>query len=903
MKGDGGRPDPVFSPKTCRIELMPLLPKIESLCKAAAMVDPNDLPALTSVHDQLIGLGPELAAPDYEAVLRCVEHTKSLIEQIVLRETQDAAATFDQVLKGIEYAQAAINAGQRGEPVSSAGPSPFASESGAGKIKIDETVLAAWLAESGHTLDSIEESVIAIGGEGDVTAPMGELRRRLHTVKGECGAIPLPEAQRVCHQAESYIDACEKSGRAFPADAMLSLVDWFREYVTGLRKSSTFAAPSAEALIASMDVVAMSPASASPDPAPANEGVADSRAENPQPDWGATSGAEDPTPVSFPADAEVGDCLAEFLAESREHITNSEQALLSLEKDPREPELVNTVFRAFHTIKGVAGFMNLAPIVKLAHHGECLLDNARSGKLVLNSASLDAILKGCDLLGQLLSMLEGGKAPTKGRFAAVIEQLDRATSGGGAPVKAAAPAPTPAAVGAPVLETPKALAPAPIASVSADKPTARPAAKDEESEAPAATAAGAAGAPRTAAKPAEQTVKVSTGRMDMLVDMVGELVIAQQMVVQDPRVRTINEQRVQRNLAMVGKIIRDLQAVSMALRMVPIKATFQRMTRIVRDVSAKAGKRIALHTEGEDVELDRNVVEVIADPLVHMIRNACDHGVEGPEARKAAGKPEMGNISLRAFHSGGSIVIEIEDDGKGLVREKILSKAVEKGIYTPDRPLDEIPDSEVYNLVFLPGFSTAEKVTDISGRGVGMDVVKRNIESLRGKVEIRSTPGKGTVFSMRLPLTMAIIDGMVVRVGTQRYVIPTLSVERSFRPGGKDLHTVVGKGEMAMVRGGLLPIHRLDGVLEHEGADGSAAVDLLVVVESQNARACLAVDEIIGQQQVVIKSLGLATGPICGVSGGAILGDGRVALILDVGGILTKATKATGRASDASGGI
>jgi two-component system chemotaxis sensor kinase CheA len=229
----------------------------------------------------------------------------------------------------------------------------------------------------------------------------------------------------------------------------------------------------------------------------------------------------------------------------------------------------------------------------------------------------------------------------------------------------------------------------------------------------------------------------------------------------------------------------------------------------------------------------------------------------------------------------------VQDDGKGLDRDKIIKKAIEKGIYSPDRPVSEISDAEAYNLVFLPGFSTAEKVTDMSGRGVGMDVVRRNIEALRGKVEIFSTPGKGTTFSMKLPLTIAIIDGMVVRVGSDRYVIPTLSIERTFRPDAAHLHSVVGRGRTAMVRDRLLPVFRLAELLGHDA--GPADNELLVVVENQERRACFAVNEIIGQQQVVIKSLGQGTRPIRGVSGGAILGDGRVALILDVGGILSQA--------------
>ncbi len=857
---------------------MSLIPKIESLCKAAVLTDPSDLQALAAMHDQLTSLGEELSASDLDSIAECVDRASRLVEQIVLRETQDEQAALALVRRGIEYAQNAVLAEQRGQTLSEIGPSPFNNEAGTGTESagtINTELLSAWLNDCGKTLDGLVATARGAASGDDTQAAAAEARRHLHTLKGECGVIPLHTAQHLCGAAEAALDRCVDTGTPFPTELVLSVADWMIRYTNDLRNNPAAAAPEHTHLAANLGDVAPSVPSGRSTTTPATTRTAGSQTQsNELPDDG------DPTPVAFPADADTGTMLAEFLTESREHLANAEQALLQLEKQPDNLELINTVFRAFHTIKGVAGFMNLKPIVSLAHEGECLLDAARGGSLSLNSGNLDLILKACDLLSQLLAALEGAAAPTTGRFNSLVHRLGRAVKGEDSEPQLATPSGN----------TTKGTAPREAAqyieATTETKTDARPSSASTE---PAAKT----GAPATTnSKATDQTVKVSTGRMDTLVDLVGELVIAQQMVVQDPAIRTKTDQRLQRNLSMVGKIIRDLQAVSMSLRMVPIKATFQKMARLVRDVSAKAGKQILLHTEGEDVELDRNVVEVIADPLVHMVRNASDHGVETPEARKAAGKPESGNIWLRAYHSGGSIVVEIEDDGKGLSRERIVAKAIEKGIYTPDRPVADIPDAEVFNLIFLPGFSTAEKVTDISGRGVGMDVVRRNIEALRGKIDIRSTAGKGTVFSMRLPLTMAIIDGMVVRVGSQRYVIPTLSIERSFRPQPKDLHSVVGKGEMAMVRGGLLPIYRLHQVLGHDTSGRASSGDLLIVVESQDTRACLAADEIIGQQQVVIKTLGQATQAIRGVSGGAILGDGRVALILDIGGILKEATAA-----------
>jgi len=876
-----------------------LLPIINEIAKASVLTDEQDLPALVGIHDRLRSLCTDMASSDLSIVTDCLEHAAELIEEIVHRETQDAVAALDMVRRGIEFAQSVVAADQEGRPVGEVGPSPYSAKGSSPRASeaIDPELLASWIMECGHTLGELEAQVVIADSAANSPDVVAEIRRRLHTIKGECGVLSLHTAQKLCHEAESCIDRCIGEGLSVPASAVLALIDWMRDYLADLSRDAHSPAPDHTAIIALFSP----PAETTASPAPA---VASTKAALPPAHAPAEvlPAAVDNSLIVLVADGDMKDNLNDFLCESREHISNSEQALLELEKNLGDKELINTVFRAFHTIKGVAGFMNLGPIVSLAHSAEYLLDSARNDKIALNSQYLSIILRTCDLMGQMIRVFEGGTAPTNGQLKSLIEQLERAVRGdlsgsGVAEVKAAAPVVSsgtvatataggaPTSAGGPASATANASAPATSTAASTAPAANGPAAAAAASEAPAASGM----------KRADQTVKVSTGRMDVLVDMVGELVIAQQMVVQDPAVRGLHEQRLQRNLTMVGKIIRDLQEVSMSLRMVPVKATFQKMARLVRDVSAKASKHITLHTEGEDVELDRNVVEEIADPLVHMIRNSCDHGIESGEARKAAGKLESGNVWLRAFHSGGSIVIEIEDDGKGLDRARIIAKAVEKGIYTPDRPVADIPDSEVFNLIFLPGFSTAEKVTDLSGRGVGMDVVRRNIEALRGKIDIRSTAGKGTTFSMRLPLTMAIIDGMVVRVGKQRYVIPTLSIERSFRPQPKDIHTVVGKGEMAMVRGDLLPIYRLRQVLghdQHDLNDLNSRGDLLIVVESQDDRACLAADEIIGQQQVVIKTLGQATQSMRGVSGGAILGDGRVALILDIGGILTEATAA-----------
>ena len=412
--------------------------------------------------------------------------------------------------------------------------------------------------------------------------------------------------------------------------------------------------------------------------------------------------------------------------------------------------------------------------------------------------------------------------------------------------------------------------------------------------APARKAASSAAAAPTGPVIGTGIVRVDTLKLDGLIDLVGELVIAQSMVVQNPELKTITSAHLSRCLGQLRGITSDLQRTAMSLRMVPIRNTFQKMARLVRDLALQQGKEIQLNLEGEDTELDRNIVEELSDPLVHMIRNSADHGIEMPEARVAAGKPSAGTITLRAFHQGGFIVIQIEDNGRGLSPKKILAKAIERGIVKPDETLDE---REIFELIFAPGFSTAEKVTDLSGRGVGMDVVRRNIEKMRGKIEIDSIEGRGTTFTLYVPLTLAIIEGLLVGVGEQRYVIPTLSVRESFRPLPGMVTAVQGRGEVVSVRGRLTPILRLGRHLNTPHIADDPTKGIVVVVEAGQDSRCLLVDELIGKQEVVIKSLGDMFRNQTEFAGAAILGDGRVGLILDINALVKLKPKNNGEAA------
>jgi len=356
----------------------------------------------------------------------------------------------------------------------------------------------------------------------------------------------------------------------------------------------------------------------------------------------------------------------------------------------------------------------------------------------------------------------------------------------------------------------------------------------------------------------------------------------QSLIQEDPALANHVDQRLAGNLGQLKRITAGLQRSAMALRMVPIRQAFQKVSRIVRDLSRKADKSVELVLSGEDTELDRKVVEEITDPLMHMVRNSIDHAIEPAAARRAAGKRPQARIALSAYHQGGHIVIEIADDGKGLDTQKIKARAIERGLIAPGAS----PSADEINaLIFEPGFSTAEKVTEISGRGVGMDVVRRNIDALRGRVEIATEQGKGTTFSIRLPLTLAVLDGLIVGVGRERFVMPTTGVRESLRPLPAHVHNVQGSPRVVQVRDSLLPLISLGELfgLPHEGDPCKATV---VVIEDAGSQVGLIVDTLLGKQEVVIKSLGETFASVRGIAGGAILGDGRIGLILDAHGIV-----------------
>ncbi len=578
--------------------------------------------------------------------------------------------------------------------------------------------------------------------------------------------------------------------------------------------------------------------------------------------------------------------LKDFIEEAREHLSAIELNMLSLEANPNDKEAINAVFRPFHSIKGVAGFLNLKDIHHLSHEVENLLDAARSGNLVISDSVIDIVLQASDILKVLLNELEKVQNEESAVIPAspiVFQFLERVRS-----FKAEEPSPE----GTPVRKVGEIL----VEKGIVDKPTLEVIVERTKStgkklgeeliQEGLATSREVSDALREQrrAKDSAASVRIDTQKLDNLVDMVGELVIAQSMVLQNSEVQSIKDQKLQKDTVQLNRITAELQRISMSMRMVPIKNTFQKMIRLVRDLAKKSGKEVTLVMRGEETEIDRNMVEEIYEPLVHMIRNAVDHGIEKPGERIQSGKDITGTILLAAEQKGGNIVIDVQDDGKGLDAARIRAKGIERGVISPDEQLDE---KAIYEIILHPGFSTKDEVTDVSGRGVGMDVVKKNVEALRGKIDIFSTPGKGTHFQVKLPLTMAIIDGMVIRIGEERYVVPTIAMKESLRPAKEAFVTVQKRGEMIKVRDTLMPLIRLHRALGVTPRFENPWEALLLVVTEGKHSYCLLADEIVGRQEVVIKSLGGSLRKLVGISGGAILGDGKVALIIDVKGVVS----------------
>jgi|GEM_PF-57154 len=767
---------------------------------------------------------------------------------------------------------------------------------------------------------SIEELLLKLEHEADAET-IEELKRLFHTLKGEARVFGLGDIEKLCHAVE---DLLEKKGIAVRIETLFGVKDFIARCFRALagRTQPPVLPPGMLAMLAMPDIDAAHGSFTAAVVFDPFKGPVEFKIKDRQ---DAPADVPDQPQSCLNLLSADLDLLSDFVSEVKEHIDNIDSRLLSLENNPGDSDLLNAVFRVFHTIKGAAGFLALDEISRLSHITESLLDGARKGDILLAGASIDVIFEAVDEMKNLVGTIEtaissgAGSYPSSTTVDRLVDKIKRVLAmqpaqdrhslfSGDTASKAAVSVPA-------VSEEVK------HATVSIDTPTAadafaaafheacRDADSADSSETVCRTDADDSNADDMLTNQTEdyddgtephktvpgqvqsvqyraklkESIKVDAENLDKLIDAIGELVIIEAMIRQDASVRTAASSNLLRNITQMDKITRELQTLGMSLRMIPIKATFQKMARVVRDLAKKSSKKIEFITQGEETMLDKSVVDRIGDPLIHLVRNAVDHGIESShEVRRRCGKNPVGQIILTSFHKGGNIFVEIRDDGRGLDRSAILSKAAEKGLI---REGHQISDREIYNLILLPGFSTAAKVTDVSGRGVGMDVVKRTIEDLRGNIDIQSLHGAGTTITLRLPLTLAIIDGMLVRIGPERYIIPTLSIVESVRPRVQDITTVVNKGEMVAVRDKLIPLLRLADLFNIPNVTQAIEDSIVIVVEDSGRMTGILVDELLGQQSTVIKSLGALKG-LAGISGGSIMTDGSVGIILDIAGIV-----------------
>ena len=849
---------------------------LEHLNKVVAyipLVDSQDLSALPAIINELEQIMLDESIPD--AVLIQVTRCCKLAEHITLNETD-----FENGIRKLSQniSRLIINLEKNDSldlDSSKVNYSDMCESSSQSEIQSDEMsqFRSKFASSQKSVLDDFESNIFLF--EKNDQASVQELKRALHTWKGEFGVLGLPQYSSLIHKIEGAIEET-----SINADQLFYFKDFLSSQLPLIASGKIpdlLTIDSAKLFSSDLESSAAGVLPVRPCQSKCLKEKSDDFIYEPH------------KPPFADIDKSL---LSDFIMESKDHIHSAETLLLTLDSDPTNTENVNSVFRSCHTIKGVAGFINLQDLGTLSHTLEGLLDKSRRGELILTSLHIDLLLRSMDCLKEQISILEnclsGATYRLPESFQDVMTNLKNVINNQFTDMSLHKETIEPQNAASSI--SAESDPPVEITEIETDESITK-----ERSETVEPIESGLQKLPDNAppngqAKSSanlEETIRVPVLRLDQLIDTIGEAVIAQSMISADPSIRSSTSQLLHTKIAQTTMIMRQLQELSMSLRMVSIRSTFQKMARLVRDLSKKSGKEVHFITEGEDTEIDKSVVENIGDPLIHMIRNSVDHGLESPQERVSKGKEVFGTVLLKAYHKAGSVYIEIRDDGKGLDKDLILNQAIQKGLCKADETLTE---AEIFHFIFLPGFSTAKIVTDISGRGVGMDVVKRNIEALRGHVDIVSEKNKGTLFTIRLPLTLAIIDGMIVRVDKSTYIVPTLSIVETIAASSENFVNVLNKGELIKVRDNLIPVIHVSKIFGNQPAADNVKSKIALIVEDMMRRQTgLIVDEIIGQQQVVIKNLGNGLGNVAGISGGAIMSDGTVSLIIDVNGIIKTA--------------
>ena len=851
---------------------------IEKMAEEFMMADIKDLPAIAKLCKSFGTLGavlltcpdPALDAGVMKVSSEVALKASALIKGVILTETKAPQEDMDLAGKALAVLQTMVCARKITDIPAELGISGPARTAPAAEVPVadgqksadvsqavgkqlpsfvsgmvDDVIFKAFIEQQESVFPDLEGAILGYEKDGNAES-LNSFKRMLHTMKGEAGVMGIVAVEKMCHAVEDYI----LSGKEIQVDLLLEAKDWLERAVSSCKNGTEPENPAKfiEKLISnsgSASAVAEVAAPVAPVAPPVME-------------------QQHVTAINI-SDAEMA---RDFVNEAQEHFDSADDNLLTLEHDPNNKDAIATVFRAFHTIKGVSSFLGITPITDLGHVAETLLDEVRKGKRVFGGNVVDVTFAGLDMLKMLVGDLgtavrSGTPLYVRREYPAVLARVKAVVSGISEPAEAVV-----------VKQAPVAKPVAPVKQSEDVHEEARPAAEGEQ---------------RAAAGGVEvrQAMKVDAEKIDLLLDTIGELVIAESIVAQDKEIVALQSQRLDKNISHLTKITRMLQDLGMSMRLVPIDATFRKMARLVRDLSKKVNKEVEFITEGSETEIDKGMVEKLADPLVHMIRNSLDHGIEAEKStRIAAGKDPIGHITLRAYHKGGSIHIDIQDDGRGLDKEAIIAKGIERGLINSG---DGMSDQQVFMMIFGAGFSTAKVVTEVSGRGVGMDVVRRNIETLRGNILIKSEKGVGTTFTIVLPLTMAIIDGILARVGTEMYIIPTMSIVESIKPTSEIISTINEKSEMIMFRNSILPLFRLYRLFGLENAIEDPCKGILVIVEDSGKQVAILVDELLGQQQTVIKNLGEGVGTVQGVAGASIMANGQPGLILDISGMIKMA--------------
>ncbi|MEZ4598814.1 MAG: chemotaxis protein CheA [Syntrophotaleaceae bacterium] len=729
---------------------------------------------------------------------------------------------------------------------------------------------------------------------------MNAIFRLFHSMKGSAGFLELNNISRVAHEAESLLDLI-RAGK----------ISMEPEHVNQLCQACDFARSAMDCVEREANDESMGAA-------------ADEMAERFA--WLAAealkrAAAEGADRQDAPEKAEnrpviedelamliSPDMIERFVQEADELLQQVELGLLSWDGSPPDAESIAALFRNVHSFKGNCGFFGYRSMEQLSHQMETALDVVKSGGRILSDSPAENLLFVLDGLRSAVAEISSGgrgNVPDLEERLAALSRLEmEAPQGGGEPLLLGEILVQEGLADAGAVEEALALQRKPLGELLVEKGAIRP---EQIEQALNIQKKSSEPRPETGPRPAapsqesnkkqavvnRQDIRVDLAKLDDLINLIGEMVIAENMLLRSPDLEGLELDNFNKAAQQMSKIVRDLQEMAMIIRMVPVSGLFRRMIRLVHDLSVKSGKKVDLQLFGQETEVDKTVIEQITDPLVHLLRNSLDHGLEMPDERVDAGKPEKGVVKLSARHQEGEVWISVEDDGRGLNREKILSKARTKGLVAGTG--EEMSDKEVFNLIFQPGFSTADKVTDVSGRGVGMDVVKQNLEKIKGKIDVTSRFGKGTRIDLRIPLTLAIIDGMLVRVGEAKCIVPLLAIQEIFRPSPEAITVMPDGLQLVRVREKFYPIKYLYRILQEEPTSTEVCDGVLIVLEYQDNNICLLVDEILGQQQTVIKGLSEYLGNVNIASGCTILGNGEVCLILDVATL----TEGAGRARSA----